>query len=115
MIASKEKPMASAPVVDMNTETTQKTDFLKQWHVILLNTDDHTFEFVVALIMTVFSKNYDEAFALTMKIHKEGQCIATTTHKERAELYKETVEAFGADELMKKNPRPLPCVIEPAP
>lgn len=103
---------AATPVVENETSTDQKTAHLPRWHVILLNTDDHTVEFVVSLIMTIFNKNFDEAFALTMEIHEKDSCIATTTHKERAELYKEQVHAYGADPNMKQNHRPLPCVIE---
>jgi ATP-dependent Clp protease adaptor protein ClpS len=114
LIAPRESTMSITPVVENETSTDQKTDFLKQWHVVLLNTDDHTFEFVVTLIMTVFNKDADEAYAHTIQIHKEGRSILATTHRERAELYKEQVHAFGADEMMKKNPRPLPCELEPA-
>lgn len=97
------------------TSTIDKTKFMPRWHVILHNTDTHTIEFVVQLIMVVFKKNIDDAFDLTMKIHKEGLCIAETTHKERAELLRELVEGYGVDPNMKGAKVTLPCTIEEAP
>jgi ATP-dependent Clp protease adaptor protein ClpS len=86
---------------------------LPLWNVILLNTDHHTFEFVIKLIVEVFEVNLSDAYDLTKKIHEEGQCIVMVTHKERAELFQEKVKAFGCDENSKGPKEPLPCVIEP--
>jgi ATP-dependent Clp protease adaptor protein ClpS len=99
----------------LDEQTDQKVKFMPRWHVILLNTDVHTFEYVITLIMDIFKKDADEAVNCTLKIHKEGQCIVETTHKERAEMLKEQVETYGADPNMKGEPHTLPCVIEPVP
>jgi ATP-dependent Clp protease adaptor protein ClpS len=101
----------------MTIETIQETSTVVKhmplWHVILLNTDHHTVEWVITLIMTIFNKNYDEAYALTLQIHEKGQCIAATTHKEKAEMYQELVHGHGADPNSNGPQEPLPCVIEP--
>ena len=103
--------MADTQIIEQ-TSTTVK--HLPLWNVILLNTDHHTFEWVVTLIMTIFNKNFDEAYAMTIQIHKEGQSIAATTHKEKAEMYVELVKGFGLDPNSKGPHEPLPCVMEPA-
>jgi ATP-dependent Clp protease adaptor protein ClpS len=95
------------------TSTSTAVKNMPRWNVVLLNTQHHTFEWVVVLIMNVFDKNQDEAYAMTMQIHKQGRCIALTTHKERAELYKQKVHDFGADPGAKGPVEPLPCDIEP--
>jgi ATP-dependent Clp protease adaptor protein ClpS len=96
-------------------EKKDKVQHMPQWHVLLHNTDFHTVEWVVKLIMVVFNKNFDEAFELTKKIHFEGQCIVVTTHKERAEMLKDLVKGYGCDPDATKGPKvPLPCSIEPA-
>jgi ATP-dependent Clp protease adaptor protein ClpS len=98
----------------LETKTTTKVTHLPMWNVILHNTDFHTVEFVVKLIMTVFKHDYDKALMLTSKIHHEGCAIAETTHKERAEMLKELVDGYGADPYMKGKKFSLPCTIEPA-
>jgi ATP-dependent Clp protease adaptor protein ClpS len=95
------------------TKTSEKVKHMPLWHVILHNTDFHTVEFVVKLIMTVFKHDFEKAKLLTIKIHEEGACIVETTHKERAEMLQELVKGFGADPMMKGKKFPLPCTIEP--
>lgn len=99
---------------ELQEKTDQKVKFMPRWNVILLNTDVHTFEFVIGLIMEVFKKDFDEAVVFTVKIHKEGRCIVETTHKEKAEFLKEQVDCYGADPNMKGDAHSLPCEIEPA-
>lgn len=96
-------------------ETKQSINLAKQWHVILLNDDDHSFEYVIVLLMKIFRYNADEAYAITVKIDKEGQAIVDTTSKERAELKQEQVHSMGPDFSMPRSAGPISCVIEPAP
>jgi ATP-dependent Clp protease adaptor protein ClpS len=89
------------------SETNQK--ICPRWHVLLLNDDFHSMDFVVILIMNVFKKNDIEAIRIMAKIHEEGQAIVITVSKERAELYLEQVSSMHEGEL-----GPLNCTIEPA-
>jgi ATP-dependent Clp protease adaptor protein ClpS len=107
----KEKAMSIETIEQTATDTT--VTHMPRWNVILLNTDHHTFEWVVMLIMNVFNKDFDEAFNLTMSIHKEGLCIAATCHKEKAEMYYDLVHGYGADPDSKGPVESLPCRIEP--
>jgi ATP-dependent Clp protease adaptor protein ClpS len=106
----------SSTSVETDVNTSQK--IAPRWHVILLNDEEHTYEYVIALIQDVFKKEYEQAFSLTKKIDQEGQAICTTVSKERAELYQEQVKSWGADPLMlisgKMSTGAIACVIEPA-
>lgn len=103
--------MGSIQVIE-ETSTKNTVKHLPRWIVVLHNTDHHTFNFVIALIMTVFNKDMDEAHKLTMEIHEKGRCIATTTHKEKAEMYVELVKGYGADPDSRGPQVPLPCTME---
>jgi ATP-dependent Clp protease adapter protein ClpS len=96
------------------TTTNTVVTHLPRWHVVLLNTEHHTFHWVITLIMTVFNKDFDEAYALTMEIHERGRCIAATTHKEKAEMLKDLVRGFGIDPESSGPKEPLPCELESA-
>ena len=104
------------PGIEIKEETSTKT--APMWHVILLNDEEHTYQYVIALIQEVFKKEQEEAFQLTFKIDKEGQAICVTCSKERAELYQEQVKSWGVDPLMifngKMSTGSIACVIEPA-
>jgi ATP-dependent Clp protease adaptor protein ClpS len=52
---------------------------------------------------------------LTLRIHLTGRAVVYTTHKEKAELKRDQVLAYGADPRMSISKGPLGCYIEPAP
>lgn len=103
------------PVAEPTQELKQKSILAKQWHVILLNDEEHTFQYVVDLLMKIFHYDLDKAFAIVIKIDQDGQAVVDTTSKERAELKQEQVHGMGPDFLIPASKGPITCVIEPAP
>jgi len=109
--------MATAPPP---TRTVPQTDehvkLLPPFHVILLNDDHHSFEFVIQVIRKVFGYSVEKAFELTATAHTEGRAVVWTGPKEVAELKAEQVHTFH--ETRSSDGRklgPLGCIIEPAP
>ena len=96
-------------VVEPDSATEQETDTPRNWHVILLNDDVHTFEFVIELAKRIFGKSQADAVELTLEIHNAGRGIAATCHKERAELYCDQVAG-----MREGSKGPIGCVMEPA-
>lgn len=96
---------------DTELETTASTNsgLCPQYHIIFLNDDYHSFQFVIYVMVTLFRKEFEQAFELTKMIHETGQAIVTTCPKERAELYLEQVSS------MKEGDKgAIGCVMEPA-
>ncbi|AGA29325.1 ATP-dependent Clp protease adaptor ClpS [Singulisphaera acidiphila] len=109
------------PVVTTETEPKSKTDTTTKtrrqppYHVIILNDEEHTFEYVIELLTKLFGHPLNTATELTWRIHNSGRAIVYTTHREKAELKCEQVLGFGADPRMAISKGPLGCYIEPAP
>lgn len=97
------------------TETTTRTRRQPPYHVIILNDEEHTFEYVIELLTKLFAHPLNTATELTWRIHNSGRAIVYTTHREKAELKCEQVLSFGADPRMSISKGPLGCYIEPAP
>src|ERR1700753_38216 len=70
------------------------------YNVIILNDDDHTADYVVAMMQKLFGKAPEEGLEIAKKIHFEGRCIVLTTALEHAELKQEQVHSFGPDSLV---------------
>jgi ATP-dependent Clp protease adaptor protein ClpS len=85
------------------------------YHVILLNDEEHTFEYVIEMIVKVFGHSMTTAENLTWQVHNKGRAIALTTHRELAELKCEQVLSYGPDPRMSISKGPLRCYVEPAP
>jgi|SRR5437660_592221 ATP-dependent Clp protease adaptor protein ClpS len=109
------------PVVTTKTEPKHKTDHSTRtrrqppYHVIVLNDEEHTFEYVIEMLVKLFGHSLSIAETLTWRIHNTGRAIVLTTHKELAELKREQVLAYGPDPRMSISKGPLGCYIEPAP
>lgn len=110
----------STPVEALPTEAQPQEDVrarrLPPYHVILLNDDDHSMEFVMAVLMKVFGFPIERAFELMMEAHTSGRAVLWTGSKEVAELKHEQVQTFH--ETRDRDGvqlGPVGCVIEPAP
>jgi ATP-dependent Clp protease adaptor protein ClpS len=91
------------------------TKHLPPYNVIILNDEEHTFDYVIELLTKLFSHPLTTARELTWRIHTTGRAVVYTTHKEKAELKRDQVLAYGPDPRMSVSKGPLGCYIEPAP
>jgi len=68
---------------------------LPPWKVLLHNDDKNEVGFVVITIVELTTLNEQDARQRTEEAHKTGVALLLTTHKERAELYKDQFESKG--------------------
>lgn len=110
----------SEPVVSTQTEPRSQTAVqtrtkrLPPYNVIVLNDEEHTFDYVIELLTKLFGHPVKTAVDLTWRIHLAGRAVVYTTHKEKAELKREQVLSYGPDPRMSVSKGPLGCYIEPA-
>jgi len=97
-----------------DTDHATQTRRQPPYNVVVLNDEEHTFEYVIDLLVKVFRHSVLTAEQLTWRIHSTGRAIVYTTHKEKAELKREQVLAWGPDPRMSVSKGPLGCYIEPA-
>jgi len=68
---------------------------LPRWKVLLHNDDKNARDFVVKSIVELTPLNEQEATLRMDEADKTGVALLLTTHKERAELYKDQFESKG--------------------
>jgi len=90
------------------TQTTKpKVKKPKRFQVLLLNDDYTTMEFVVEVIKRFFSKSEEEAQAIMLKVHIEGEGVCGTYSHDVAQTKVSQVIDFA-----RKYEQPLMCVIK---
>src|SRR5438477_8625666 len=62
----------------------RKPKQLPPYHVVLLNDDDHTFEYVMEMLRVLFAHPYEAGFKMAEEINDRGRVVVYTTHKEKA-------------------------------
>src|SRR5205807_6044605 len=85
------------------------------YHVVLLNDDDHSFEYVIGMLQQLFGHPPEKGFQMAHEVHTKGRVIVDTTSKERAELKRDQIHAFGPDARLPRCQGSMSSVIEPAP
>jgi ATP-dependent Clp protease adaptor protein ClpS len=108
--------------MSMETVTLPKTEKATQpkqkrqppYHVILLNDDDHTYDYVIRMLGALFGHPREKAYLLAKEVDTKGRAIVDTTTKERAELKRDQIHAFGPDPLLPRSKGSMSAIIEPA-
>ena len=108
-----EQQTASA-VVEPEVTNEQQTRRLPPYNVVILNDEEHSYPYVIELLMKIFRHPQPTAEELTTRIDKTGRAVVYTTHKELAELKRDQVLAYGPDPRMQESKGPLRCYVEPA-
>jgi ATP-dependent Clp protease adaptor protein ClpS len=66
---------------------------LPPWKVLLHNDDKNQIDHVIASIVQLTPLNKEDARMRTLEAHETGVALLLTTHKERAELYKDQFQS----------------------
>jgi len=101
--------------MDSKTKTRSKEKAVEkikepdEYRVILLNDDYTTMDFVVMVLVDIFSKNLEDANKIMMDVHKKGKGIVGQYPWDIAVTKAEQVHA-----LARENEFPLKCIVEQA-
>ena len=71
-----------------------------RYNVVLWNDDDHSYEYVVAMLMELFGYPMEKGFQMAEEVDTTGRVIVLTTTREHAELKRDQIHAYGRDGLI---------------
>lgn len=91
------------------TRTNTKIDDPVMYKVIILNDDYTTVDFVVEILLDIFSKSYQEAVELTYIVHQQGSGLCGTYPYDIAKT-----KVKQAHRSARKNNFPLKLICEEA-
>jgi len=84
------------------------------WNVILLDDDDHTYEYVIEMLGKLFGHSPEVAYRMACEVDRTGRVVVDTTTSERAELKRDQIHAYGPDWRLPRSAGSMSAVIEPA-
>lgn len=84
------------------------------YHVILWNDNDHTYEYVIAMLMELFAYPPEKGFQMAKEVDTQGRVTVLTTTREHAELKRDQIHAYGKDALIARCKGSMWATIEPA-
>ena len=91
----------------LELESEESLSFLKRYKVVLLNDDFTSMDFVVEILMELFSHPLDSAINIMLSVHRDGRGICGVYTYEVAETKISQVK-----ERAKENEYPLKAIME---
>ena len=85
-----------------------------RFHVILWNDDDHTYEYVIIMLHTIFGYSVEKGFLLAREVDTRGRAIVFTSSLEQAEIKRDQILGFGPDPLLEQSTGSIIATLEKA-
>ena len=95
-------------------ETAQRDQLTPLYHVVLLDDDDHTYDYVIEMLCKIFLLPATKAFEHAVEVDSTGRTIVMTCEREQAEFGRDQIHAYGADPRMAKSKGSMSAIVEPA-
>jgi len=97
---------------DIENDTASRVQPL--YHVILLNDEDHTYDYVVEMLVKIFNMSDATAFGHAVEVDTKGTTIVLTCELSKAELKRDQIHTYGPDWRLPRSMGSMAAVVEPA-
>ena len=87
---------------------------LRSWHVVLIDDDDHTYDYVIEMLMNLCGHTLERGLRAARTVDREGRAVVFTGHRELAELKLEQIVGFGTDPRLMRSRSGMTALLEPA-
>jgi ATP-dependent Clp protease adaptor protein ClpS len=102
------------PTVMPDIETTQRDQLMPLFNVVLLDDDDHTYDYVIEMLARIFLLPDSLAFQHAVEVDTTGRTVVMTCELEQAEFGRDQIHSYGADPRMPRSKGSMRAIVEPA-
>jgi len=111
---SEQETATATMVPEKKTDRKRKKREVPRFHVILWDSDAHTYEYVERMLRELFGHEPETCHQMAVKVDTAGKVIVLTTTKEHAELKRDQIHAYGKDDLIRNCTGSMQATIESA-
>jgi ATP-dependent Clp protease adaptor protein ClpS len=94
------------------------TDSLEEkaplFNVVLLNDDEHSYDYVIEMLQKIFCFSRPQAYDHAVEVDFAGRTILITCGLEEAQFSRDQIHAYGADYRIPHCRGSMSAIIEPA-
>jgi ATP-dependent Clp protease adaptor protein ClpS len=102
------------PTVLPEIETSQQEELTPLYNVVLLDDDEHTYDYVIEMLTKLFLLSTADAFRHAVEVDTMGRTIVLTCELPQAEFARDQIHGYGADWRMAQSKGSMSAIIEPA-
>ena len=106
--------MPSKTLSPPETRQEQTEELAPLYHVVLLDDDDHTYDYVIEMLQKLFLHSEAQAYQHAVEVDTDGRTIVITCGLAEAEFGRDQIHAYGPDWRMPRSKGSMKATIEPA-
>lgn len=108
------KSAVAVPETRPALKETELEEYGRLYHVVLLDDDEHTYDYVIEMLQKLFVMSIETALRHAVEVDSTGRTVVITCEKSEADFARDQIHAFGADPRMPKSKGSMSAVVIPA-
>lgn len=104
---------AVAPVTTPASRDIENDTHEPLFHVVLLDDDEHTYEYVIEMLQKLFMLPVSIAFQHAVEVDTVGRTVVITCERPQAEFARDQIQSYGADPRMANSKGSMSAVLVP--
>jgi ATP-dependent Clp protease adaptor protein ClpS len=105
-----DKPRIASPRVEKSEEG-EKSPL---YRVVLLDDDDHTYDYVIEMLQKIFIFTAEQALRHAQEVDAMGRTVLITCELLEAEFARDQVQSYGRDWRLPRSKGSMSAIVEPA-
>jgi ATP-dependent Clp protease adaptor protein ClpS len=113
-IAADMQSAVSAPTATPSLQNETEQEHGSLFNVVLLDDDEHTYDYVVEMLQKLFFVPLEVAFQHAVEVDTTGRTVVITCERAQADFARDQIHGYGADPRMPKSKGSMSAVVVPA-
>jgi ATP-dependent Clp protease adaptor protein ClpS len=94
-------------------ETSRENQETPLYRVVLLDDDDHTYDYVIEMLQKIFIFTMEEALRHAQEVDSSGRTVLITCELPEAEFARDQIHSYGPDYRLPRSRGSMSAIIEP--
>jgi len=104
----------SVPTIAPEREAGERFESVPLFRVVLLDDNDHTYDYVIEMLQKIFVFTLDQAYRHAEEVDRCGRTVLITCELPQAEFARDLIQSYGPDPRLPRSKGSMSAVIEPA-
>jgi ATP-dependent Clp protease adaptor protein ClpS len=102
------------PAASPETETVEREELTPLYRVVLLDDNDHTYDYVIEMLQKIFIFTLEQAYRHAEEVDRRGRTVLITCELPQAEYARDQIQSYGPDWRLQRSKGSMSAVVEPA-
>jgi len=100
-------------IIEPGIEKETRDQLTPLYNVVLLDDDDHTYDYVIEMLTRIFLISAADAYRHAVEVDTTGRTVVLTCELPLAEYSRDQIHAYGPDWRMPKCKGSMSAIVEP--